>query len=215
MIISHKFKVVYFRVPKTASSTVELMLRLNGAISDIDVCTSEMSVSLTNKNIPDRVLAELETGSGELQHMRPIDAVNFGLLTEQQLKEYQCYATLRSPLDRWRSILGHAGINDLDSALEALKTDRHFGVIERPQYDYFSYKDKLICKPLLFKNINEELRRFAKLFDIDLPHEIPVINKNSLLNKMAPLRDYVPDELKNKFMGRFANDVRLYKKFAK
>ena len=39
MIISHRLKFVFFRTPKTGSTTAEFMLRLCGAFDDNDVMT--------------------------------------------------------------------------------------------------------------------------------------------------------------------------------
>lgn len=131
MIISHRLKFAFFRVPKCGSTTSEFMLRLSNALDDDDIMTQCFG-GFRMQNVPaelrDRIVRRrqriaggnmrmLEESGGQpealpetgevtginVAHITPAEAIGQGMITIEQLREYKCYAFLREPLDRYVS----------------------------------------------------------------------------------------------------------------
>ena len=131
MIISHRKKFAFFRVPRCGSTTSEFMLRISDAFDDdVDIMTNSYG-GIKMKNIPpalfDRMVKSKKLLSGgnlkmferqrqpedlpkegdvsglNIAHMTPAEAIQENLITLEQLREYKCYAFLRNPYDRFVS----------------------------------------------------------------------------------------------------------------
>lgn len=131
MIISHRLKFAFFRVPKCGSTTSEFMLRLSDAFDGDDVMTQCFG-GFKMQNVPaalrDRIVRRRTRIAGgnlrmleqaniqpvelplsgvvtgiNVAHITPAEAIGQGMITIEQLREYKCYAFLREPLDRYVS----------------------------------------------------------------------------------------------------------------
>ena len=213
MIISHRHKFAYFRVPKTGSSTVETVLRMSGAFDSNDTCTEHVAIGLPNHNIPD-ALAKKLAGTGLLAHMTPASAIEYGLITEQQLLEYTCVATIRKPASRWRSILGHLGLRSPADSIKILESKAPLGeaVLEIPQSDYFIYKNQLVCEPLWFDQLDDEIKKLISKLGANPLDDVPKLNENKHKDNNIPLSEFIPERLRPKFKARFKEDLKLYKR---
>jgi len=212
MIISHRHKFAYFRVPKTGSSTTEIILRLCGAIDRRDISTGHQTIGLPSYNIPE-ALAQKLSGSGFMEHMTPSLAIKYGLLTEQQLQEYHCVATIRKPASRWRSALGHIGLVTPEDSIRMLesKTSLPLEILEVPQSEYFMYKDELVCEPLWFDILENEIKQLMQSLGIKPLDDIPKLNASSIKKTDTPLSEFIPNHLRPAFQSRFKSDIKLYK----
>lgn len=217
MIISHRLKFAFFRSPKTGSTTTELILRMCGVFDpEVDVC-SEM----TRYGMQGDVKA--------LPHMSPIEAIEAGFLTIEQAREYTMYATLRDPLSRAVSVFGHAqgkipAINNPEVFASEVLKSRDYGLLEKPQVDYFYVDGELVCKPVAFKDFVKSLKGLLKIIGklpgASKPVDFPVIpNFNVTTGKMNNQNrqnwiDNSPDpKVKEHLLLKFADDAALYESF--
>lgn len=216
MIISHRHKFAFFRVPKTGSSTTEIILRLCGAIDKRDISTGLKSIGLPSYNIPETVTQKL-AGSGFIEHMTPSSAVAYGLITVQQLQEYHCVATIRKPANRWRSALGHVGLVTPEDSIRMLesKTSLPLEILEIPQAEYFIHKEKLVCEPLWFDCLEDEIKQLMQSLGIKPLDDIPKLNVSPIKKADIPLSEFVPNHLRPVFQARFESDIKLYKHLLK
>src|SRR5690606_21027612 len=117
MIISLRSRFAFFRVPRTGSTTAELLLRLSGAFNESDMMTAFAQFGLPSRNLdtdsvrsfrrwPFESVSDQRKGVVEqarLGHMTPSEAVKCGLIQPGELDSMNCYAFVRNPVDRYLS----------------------------------------------------------------------------------------------------------------
>ena len=191
MIISHKDKFAFFQVPKTGSSTAVMCLRMCGAFDDSVIAVGSHIAELPPKNMPDFVYERISQSKDKRlkqrhndwirgSHWTPTQAVSMGLLTIEQLREYDVYAFLREPKDR--AISAYCWSNGHDPSPAAMRRDVHagnfWGIAGVRQVEYFKVAGEQVVEPLDFGDYDNELRRMiAGLGGYEFT-EIPVINKS-------------------------------------
>ena len=171
MIISHRHKFVFFRVPKTGSTTAEFMLRMCGAFNDEDIMTvlgigQFPAVNIIDARTQMRAGQEVAEAFKFGPHMTPQNVIDAGLLTLDQIREYDCYAFVREPKARHLSGCVHSiGRHStpvlihrlLDQTLHP-KVERTLGLLTIPQKTYFEVDGERVVTPLDFRNFETELR---------------------------------------------------------
>ena len=159
MIISHRKKFAFFANQKTGSKAAGLMLRLSGIFDENDILarqpflgTRSVLIQLPNYNIQ----------SGEkhkVGHFTPEDAVKYGYMTLEQVREYDCYAFLRNPEKRFmasRSSMMHDRYGNPAMPGKSVEGPAP------PQYKFFYIGDELVTTPLDFDDYDNELRRLIE-----------------------------------------------------
>lgn len=135
MIISHRLKFAFFRVPKTGSSTASFVLK-DCNIFDKNDLTSYAKTEEQRK---------LNYG----WHTTPLQAITFNLITFEQLLEYNCFAFFRNPKDRFYSARNHGlSIKEMQK-----------------QLDFFFIKNKQIVTILNYNDYDNELRKMLKVLN--------------------------------------------------
>lgn len=217
MIISHRLKFAFFRSPKTGSTTTELILRMCGVFDeDRDVVSAMPRYGLTGDH------------AGE-PHLSPSEAIEKGFLTIEQAREYKMFATLRDPYGRAVSIFGHAhqrlsGINNKDVFEEMTLRDAEFGLLEKPQVDYFYVGDEQVCEPVDFRDFASSVKSFLKNDVGSLPGgatpiEFPVIPNFNVTGGKGPSHnrvawiDHVNPKVKQRLATKYAADITLWEKY--
>ena len=84
MIISHRHKFAFFRIPKTGSTTVAFMLRMCDVFGDDDVVTNAPVGGFPPINCDPTIRGE---DGGTSPHMTPQEAVAAGFIMVAQLQE--------------------------------------------------------------------------------------------------------------------------------
>lgn len=232
MIISHRLKFAFFRVPKTGSTTAETILRLSGAFDDNDYMTPNLGLQST---IPEDVCEALkESFRGQMpsdvrknpdafetvfnnsvwsfiSHLTPSDAIKHGLITLEQLREYKCYAFVRSPRDRYLS----AYLQTLGSSFptaggfqETVMNDRQFGgLLVKPMVDYFLVDGERVLDPLWFGNFDNEIKKVIGEIGGFVFKEIPRLNPSR--GRVSDKTHFFTHEVDQKLRIQLKDDVDL------
>jgi hypothetical protein len=238
MIISHRLKFAFFRIPKTGSTTAELLLRLSGAFNEQDIMTSVMGLPATSippsvkERLDGRVRKALEEMGFRqdsdvferqvrnslatfLIHATPKDAIKFGLITREQLRDYRCFAYLRDPLERHLSAFTHSvGVTpSLDMYKQSVQAGnsryRTEGqILMRPAQMYFFIEDEQVLQPLLFDRFEEELRRLIRLVGGYEFQEIPHLNMGRLQKEERAL--FFDEDTLHVLQDDLAADLKFY-----
>lgn len=193
---------------------MECMLRICGAIDERDICTTMPVVGFPWHNLP-ADLAEMDHKGKpfiELQHGTPAYAVEQGLMTPDQIREYTCFAFLRNPFDRFISAHSHSqtGLLLQVQFRERVLKDLELQLLTRPSVDYFIYEDKLVCEPLQFSDFKNEVNRMIRYIgghEFDL---IPRINSSRGRIKGLDMMEYYDEETEAHTRNRFAEDFLLF-----
>ncbi len=235
MIISHRLEFAFFRIPKTGSTTTELLLRMTGLFDENDLCSGIPRYGIRSFTVPEfvrPVLLRKERGMSKKEdwpigsmHTTPTEAVDQGLITEAQLNAYTCYATMRDPLDRAISAFAHhvripALIHQQGVLRKYLETEGSINnILTVPQVDYFMYNGNQVCTPLDFSDFQASVRTMIDTL-LQHPNAGPGINfpvmpnfnktwgKDKTANKETMINS--DPEIRTELLGRFPDDIALY-----
>lgn len=214
MIISHRHQFAYFRVPKTASTGIEMMLRICGGIDSRDICTPLPYFGLPGFNIPPAINYDPTDDRFVLTtHGTPEDAVGWGLMTVAQLQTYRMFAFVREPLDRYVSAMAHAFGPHLfeDQAIEHVKAGKSLKLLGRPTTKYFMNDGAPIpTEALDFDNIQTELHKMIQVIGGFAFPVIPKVNTSRGRDPDVPMMDYYDTETEQTIRTRYTEDIALY-----
>lgn len=155
MIISHRLKFAFFANQKTGSKAAGLMLRLSGIFDENDIMTLQPfpATRTVRIDLPEYNLNGHD--SRKVDHFTPLDAIEAGFITLEQLREYDCYAFLRDPEKRFLSVRAAMQMNR-DGRFATPQNP--CGWLAPPQYNFFYVNDERVVTPLNFDNYEDEIR---------------------------------------------------------
>lgn len=144
MIISHRKKFAFFANPKTGSKAAGIMLRMAGVFNEKDLLCKQPFVGTRTADIA-LPTYNLE---GVPIHLTPEGAIEQEYITLKQLREYNCFAFLRKPEERY------------NASRIAMQMNRHGEIsngqpLERPhepQFKYFLVDEEQVVTALDFDN---------------------------------------------------------------
>lgn len=174
MIISHRLKFAFFANQKTGSKAAGIMLRLSGVFNEHDIlinqpflATRTVDIRLPGYNLGDK-------NWSQVNHMTPEQAINAGFITLEQLREYNCFAFLREPEERFHA----TRISMMRNRYGQAEYKKRMGGVPPAQYDFFHVDDEQVVTPLDFRKYDDELRRLYYLLDAPYRHlDFPVVEK--------------------------------------
>lgn len=156
MLISHRKKFAFFANQKTGSKAVGLMLRLSGIFDENDImsyqpfpATRTVDIELPAYNLNGQRNASVD-------HFSPQKAIDAGFITLEQLKEYDCYAFLRDPEERFMAVRAAMQMNRNGQAFTPHRP--HKPGPAPPQHTFFYVGDEQVVTPLNFNKYEEEIR---------------------------------------------------------
>lgn len=221
MIISHRLKFAYFRTPKTGSTTQEFMLRMCGAFDEEQDIMTEYTVGrFPETNIKCTGNKLIENGP----HLTPQAALELGLMTMDQFREYDCYAFMREPKKRHVSACAHGmGRNamppeitryveaDIYESILHPHARKRLGLLTIPQSEYFYVNGEIVVEALDTAHLERDLRRMIKrVGGVHLP-VIPRMNVRSQIRYSEEQRRSVWKDVEiERFEEAYAEDIRLY-----
>lgn len=218
MYISHKYKFIFLRTPKTASSSLSEFLIKN--VDDKDAVYTEVDDTripgTLHKSIVDKYKKDFK-----YFHFTLEDLVRENIITPQQIDEYKCFAVLRDPIDRQKSFYyfykkWRKECKNVPASLEEYKRMAPNGYFLREpnseilQSSFLEYDGKLKGEYWLYENITEELNKFVRSYCIQVKYPLPQHKTKFRLNRENEINfDY---ESLKKMKNVFEKDFNLYTK---
>lgn len=180
MIISHSKQINFWKIPRTGSTSVELLLRLLAGLDyGQDVVASGHFFPDQHHNIPPTVPDAVPSGRPGFTrtHLTPTEAISFGVLTQAQYDSYQNFCVVRNPLDRL--ISAHAlGFHKVDFNVADIIRDRVRGntsfAIFKPQVEWLAEGN---ITPLPFSDYVNSVTTILTAFGAPVPADIPNVTR--------------------------------------
>lgn len=233
MILSRSKKFIFFRVAKTGSTTAEVMLRLSNAFDlSQDTLTGTRDFELPTVNRINQRYPDPE-GLFEWPHARPIDLINLGVMTLEELREYDCYAFLRPTRTRfisgylhhmrsghWKKWRGEYGFKPRQFMARWREDHCAFSaweIIGRKQTEWFFVDGEQLVTPLDFNDFQNELKKVIKKVGGHEFAEIPKINRAWQVREFVDRREGwakeiwdTQPEVRAEALAYYADDVKFY-----
>lgn len=216
MIVSHSNKFVFFRVPKTGSSTAGFYINISRVPLEDDY-TSPMPAF----DIGDPVqLKERDPKLRETIHASPAIALRHKLITMKQLREYDAFGFVRDPYARLLSGLLHAmGSRTTPDMIATLIKTKNYGeiyklydVLVRRQVDYFFVDGEQVLTPLSMTHYEDNLRMLiSKYGGIHFP-VIASLNGRQLTKDRYPTEEWMTPVFKDFVGENYHEDIEFFNK---
>lgn len=216
MYLSHKYKFLFLRVPKTASSSLSEFFIKN--IPDKDAIYTDV----VDSGIP----GTLDKGMFDFSrhekfrylHLTLTELLDKNIITEEQALSYRCVAVLRDPIDRqksfyhfyknWKSKYIDVSIDDY-LRLAPNGFFPHEPNSKIPQTDFLSINNTIIGEYWLYENINQSLQTFMSEIGVNI--KFPLSSHKSNFRKKQTEIDF-DEHCIDKLKAHFYNDFELYEK---
>lgn len=179
MIISHSKQMAFWKIPRTGSTTVELLLRLSAGLDyGQDVVASGHFFPDQHHNIPPTVPPAINGNPGYTRtHLTPTEAIAFGVLTQAQYDSYQNFCIVRDPLEKLISAhsLGMSRKTFNVTALwnSDIKNNLQFSVF-KPQVEWLTEGN---MTTLPFSDYVNSITTILNAFGAPIPVDIPSITR--------------------------------------
>lgn len=220
MIISHRLKFAFFRVPKTGSTTMETMLRMTGLFDDNDIASPLFRFKIPGLGLGNEMVYYAERDQDVYKakpHSTPQECIDNGYITIEQLREYDCYAALRDPYDRAVSVFAqtHARVPETSPEMFAkkIRAGKDYRLLEKPQADYFFVSGEEVLTPVDFRSFVSSLNTLLASVPgntMSFPY-IPNFNPTTKQPNTDRARYVDADsEIKGILATKFADDISLY-----
>lgn len=206
MIYSHEHKSVFFRVPKTG--TTSMTTALVGA--GIEEWPKEYKLSYHNPLY-------------RWYHSTPQVAYDEGWLTDEMLETYKLYAFIRHPCARFYSAWMHCYRTLLEESVLNNRIDLGMwskwdggGDLEplmmEPQVGYYFVNGEQVIQPLLHEDFDNEIRRMFREVGLEQPEEIPFENIKTKAPQFKTWEEVITEQNQKKILTKFMNDCILWEK---
>ena len=214
MYLSHKYKFIVLRTPKTGSSSLSEFLVKN--IDDPDAIYTEIDdtrikgtvdQSIVNRNRPFKYF-----------HFSLEDLVREGVITPDIIKNYRCISVLRDPIDRQKSFyyfMKKWWSPNSPASLQEYKSFSPDGYSLRKEYntmlkqtDLLMFNGKIQGEFWLYENLNNHVESFMK--DIGVEIKYPMPRHKAGFRKDRDNEIVFDREVISKLENYFALDFELY-----
>jgi len=189
MIISHRRKFAFFANLKTGSKAVGSLLRAAGDFNQSDICSRQPYASTRTAKIfhPGYNVELIDAHLGRSNiHFTPTDAIENGLITLEQLREYNCFAIFRDPEARHYAIQYAALRNDPHDTVDNF---RHL------QFRWFEVEGEQVVSALNFTDWEASVKTILEAAGVKCP--IPQMEEVTVVNPQGcreyKRADYGPD----------------------
>jgi hypothetical protein len=179
MIISHSKQVCFWKIPRTGSTSIEVVIRLAAGLDySQDLVMEGHFFPGQHHNIPLSVPNAISGQPGHTRtHLTPRRAILLGLITQAQYDSYQNFCIVRNPVARLVS--AHAlGFSSADWDVEAILRDRVAGSLDfalfKPQVRWLTEGN---ITPLPFSDYDNSARTVLTAFGLPAVTDVPKITR--------------------------------------
>ena len=217
MYISHKHKLIFLRVPKTASSSLSEFLIRN--LNDPDaIHTPVDDTNIRHANLPKGLLHKYKNDFSYF-HLTLQQIYDEGIVTKEQVNTYKKIAVLREPIDRHLSFYHFYrrwdGNRKADPSLEEFKSFIPNGYFQRhenskiKQSDFLRFNGQIVGDYWLYKNFEEKLYTLMDELSVKITHELP--KHKSGFRKPVEV-ELVDDEMRDLIKAYYREDFEIYER---
>lgn len=213
MYLSHKYKFLFLRTPKTASSSLSDFFIRN--VDDPDAIYTEVEDSNLKGTLDESIVSRYRPYA--FYHFTLEQLIAEGVLTEEQALEYDCFALLRDPIDRAKSFYyfyKKFRSPRTSPSLEEYKMWTNKGVFNNDpnsaivQTDLLKLNGNQVGRYWLYENLEKELSNFMYHRKIRIDHPLP---KHKTDTRKVRKDEIEFDEASlNDIKQHFKNDFELY-----
>jgi len=216
MYLSHKYKFLVLRTPKTGSSSLSEFLIKN--IDDPDAIYTEiddtgipgtLDEAIVNRNRPFKYF-----------HFSLNDLIREKVITPDIIKNYRCISVLRNPVDRQKSFyyfMKKWWAPNTVATLEEYKSFSPDGYSLRREYntmlkqtDLLMYEGRLHGEFWLYQNLDEHIMDFMNDIGVAIKHPMPTHKSGFRKDREAEIQ--FDDQVMNSLRNHFKLDFEVYEK---
>lgn len=218
MYLSHKYKFLFLRTPKTASSSLSDFFIRN--INDPEAIYTEVEDSNLPGTLDESIVSRYRPYA--FYHFTLDQLIHEGVITEEQAREYDVFALLRDPIDRAKSFYyfyKKFRSPGTSPSLEEYKRWTNKGVFNNDpnsaivQTDLLKIKGESVGRYWLYENLEKELSNFMFHRRLRIDHPLP---RHKTDTRKVKKNEIEFDETSlNDLREHFQNDFMLYEQLKK
>ena len=214
MYLSHKYKFLFLRTPKTGSSSLSEFLVKN--IDDPDAIYTEID----DTNIPGTIDPAIVDRNRPFKyfHFSLNDLIREGVITPGIIENYRCISVLRNPVDRQKSFyyfMKKWWAPNTVATLEEYKSFSPDGYSLRREYntmlkqtDLLMYEGKLRGEFWLYENLDSHVNQFMKDIGVEIKHPMPQHKAGFRKDRSSEIQ--FDDQVMNSLKSHFSLDFEIY-----
>jgi len=215
MYLSHKYKFLFLRTPKTASSSLSDFFIRN--VDDPNAIYTEVEDSKLPGTLNEAIVGKYRPYA--FYHFTLNQLIDENIITEQQAREYDVFALLRNPVDRQKSMyyFFKKFKSPLTSAsLDEYKSWTRNGVFKNEanstirQTSLCKIGDQPVGRYWLYENLEEELFQF--LYDRKIEVTYPLPQHKSGIRKSRKNEIGFDDVAMADLRRHFKEDFEMYER---
>lgn len=214
MYISHKYKLIYLRSPKTGSSSLSEFFIKN--IPDPSAIYTPVEDSRIPGTVSRNLIAKYKSNY-KFYHFTVEDLFKENIITEEMIKDYKIISVLRDPVDRQKSFFYFYGKwkgRGQPLTLNHYKEWAPNGYFNNEpnsaikQTDFLKFKNTYVGEFWLYEDLNNNLIELMKQLRIEIKHPLP--NHKSNFRKVRQNEVTFDSQIMDKLLEVFAPDFEMY-----
>lgn len=191
MYISKQHKFAYFASPRTASNSAQRFLEEGGIGHETDIIYNLDGIELDKDlDVPEPNLAaeRYSYNAGKLlnYHMTPTQAIQKGLISLEELQEFNAFSFVRDPIERWISSIfvardmGYWSGDPIEFMSRLCRTNNIESMklvtdLSWDYKDYFFHEDQQVVKAYRIENMETVLNTLVNSCG-GTPPDLKIIN---------------------------------------
>lgn len=215
MYLSHKYKFLFLRTPKTASSSLSDFFIKN--IDDPNAIYTEVEDSGTPGTLSEDIVGKYRPYA--FYHFTLQQLIDEAVILEEQAREYTCFALLRNPIDRQKSFYyfyKKFKSPGWEGSIEEYKSWTRNGVFKGEansvirQSDLLKINGEQVGEYWLYENLEQKL--FDFLYDRKIEVKYPLPQYKAGIRKSRKNEIEFDEQSLKDIRNHFKQDFELYEK---